>query len=333
MVFSTQEAISIAGIKDGVIIMKDGGYRLVLQVAATNFALKSEQEQNSIIFQYQSFLNSLHFPIEIVISSRRLDLSPYISKIEKTTENQPSELMKTQVADYVDFLKKLIDLANIMKKTFYVVISYQPMTIKKTGFFDSLLGKKSLIDHIQVSEEDFKKNCEKLREQATTVATGLGSMGLHCFQLTTEQLIELFYLYFNPDEATKEVVKDITQLASSVVMGEDEFQNNGQVATKTEAENQNMIDNTGVVQAKQRQESVEKSQANAAAQPTNNGQPAPAAPTNNSATPTPQPANQQPVAQNQPQTTSAEAATGNVSGQTSQSQQTAPTNQATPNNQ
>ncbi|HOX41417.1 MAG TPA: hypothetical protein PK263_04435, partial [bacterium] len=94
--FSTQQFIDIAGIKDGIVILKTGGYRLVLQVSAVNFDLKSEQEQNSLIFQYQSFLNSLHFPIEILIRSKRLDLTPYLDSIKKLGENQSNELIKMQ---------------------------------------------------------------------------------------------------------------------------------------------------------------------------------------------------------------------------------------------
>ncbi len=298
MVSSTQQAIEIAGIKDGIIVMKDGSYRLVFQVAATNFALKSEQEQNSIIFQYQSFLNSLHFPIQIVISSRRLDLTPYINKIEKTIETQTSDLMKAQTADYIDFLKKLIDLANIMKKTFYVVVPYNPLGVQKIGFFGSLFGKKPLFEHLKISEEDFRTHTQKLREEANTVAQGLGSMGLHCFQLNTEQLIELFYLSYNPDEATKEVVKDATQLASPVVMSEQEFVNAG-IENPAQATNgEQIIDNTVAVQEQQKHDAIEKRQTEAATQ---NSAPQPAQPAAQSAPQANQPAPQPGVTPQPPQ--------------------------------
>ncbi|MDO8444272.1 MAG: hypothetical protein Q7S80_02110 [bacterium] len=258
---STQQAISIAGIKDGVVVMKDGSYRLVLQVAATNFALKSEQEQNSIIFQYQSFLNSLHFPIEIVISSRRLDLTPYIAKIEKLGEAQTSEILKMQTTDYVDFLRKLIDIANIMKKTFYAVVSFEPVSIQKIGFLGSLFGKKSAFDHLKISDADYKAHADQLKERAATIATGLGSMGLHCFQLSTEDLIELFYLMYNPDEASKERLKDATMLASPVIMSESEFKGTATVAeTQPAAAEGGMIDNTAVVEAQRREETQSKKQ-------------------------------------------------------------------------
>lgn len=260
---STQQAINIAGIKDGVVVMKDGSYRLVLQVSATNFALKSEQEQNSIIFQYQSFLNSLHFPIEVVISSRRLDLTPYIAKIDKLAEAQTSEILKMQTVDYSDFLKKLIDIANIMKKTFYVVVSYEPVNLQKIGFFGSLFGhKNSTFEHFKISDADFNAHTEQLKQRASTVAGGLGGMGLHCFQLSTENLIELFYMMYNPDEASKERIKDATMLASAVVMSTTESKDPAATVVEPAQKDSDMIDNTAVVEAQRREESNVKKQEN-----------------------------------------------------------------------
>lgn len=256
MVDSTQQAIEIAGIKDGIMVMKDGSYRIVFQVSATNFALKSEQEQNSIIFQYQGFLNSLHFPIQIVIRSRQLDLTTYIAKIEKMSETQTNELVKVQTLDYVDFLKNLIEMANIMKKSFYVVVDYRPMTIKKSGILDKLFSKKSVFEHIKISESDYKAQTNKLNERANILAQGLGSMGLHCFQLATEDLIELYYSIYNPDDATKERVKDITMLSSQVIMSEQEFDAEELAKTKKPKE-AGMIDNTAIVEQQRKADALQ----------------------------------------------------------------------------
>lgn len=290
MVDSTQQAIDIAGIKDGIMVMKDGSYRLVFQVSATNFALKSEQEQNSIIFQYQGFLNSLHFPIQIVIRSRQLDLTQYIAKIEKMSETQTNELIKVQTLDYVDFLKKLIEMANIMKKIFYVVVSYNPISIKKSGLFDKFFAKKSVFEHIKISEDEFKNYTNKLSERANIVAGGLGQMGLHCFQLSTEDLIELYYQIYNPDDATKERVKDITMLSSQVVMSEEEFDNKEELKKQGEKE-AGMIDNTAIVE-EQRKRDAKQLQDDEAAQQTQNV-PAPSA--QKEENPTQQPAPVAPV--------------------------------------
>lgn len=307
---STQQSINIAGIKDGVMVMKDGSYRLVLQVAATNFSLKSEQEQNSIIFQYQSFLNSLHFPIEIVISSRRLDLTPYIAKIDKLRETQTSELLSMQTADYAEFLKKLIEIANIMKKTFYVVVPYEPISIKKMTFLDSFMGKRSTFDHLKISDLDYKSNTEQLKQRATAVASGLGSMGLHCFQLTTEDLIELFYLMYNPDEASKERFQDATLLASPVIMSESEKigaapeAGLAPVAPSPESGEDEMIDNTAIVQARRKEETAarkaeEDKVAATETKPATNAPSAPAAASPSTVPPAPaQPAAQPPQGAN-----------------------------------
>ena len=245
MAFSTQQQIDIAGIKDGVVIMRDGSYRLVLQVTATNFALKSENEQNALIFQYQSFLNSLHFPIEIVVRSKRLDLTPYLAKIQALSDKQSSELTRMLANDYIDFVGKLVNVANIMKKTFYVVVSYSVVSVQKVNLFNMLFGQKvQSFDHLKISDEDFKNSTEKLLENANIIAGGLGSMGLHCFQLSTEQIIELFYQIYNPAESSKERLENASVLSSEVVSVKQ-----AEVAAETgePTADSSMIDNTHIV--------------------------------------------------------------------------------------
>ncbi|MFA5926719.1 MAG: hypothetical protein WCT32_05575 [Patescibacteria group bacterium] len=216
---ATQQVIDIAGIKDGIIILKDGGYRIVVSVSTVNFALKSEQEQNSIIFQYQSFLNSLHFPVEIIMRSRRLDLTPYLNKIKGLAGKQENELLRIQTEDYIDFVAKLIDLANIMKKTFFVAIPFQPLTIKSGSFLSNILNrnKEKTVTELRIPEEEFKRNADEARQRAQIVASGLGSIGLHCVQLTTEELIETFYQIYNPEIAGKERFSDADNLSAPII--------------------------------------------------------------------------------------------------------------------
>jgi hypothetical protein len=223
MVFSTQQFIDIAGMKNGVIIMKDGSYRLILQVNAVNFALKSEQEQNSIIFQFQSFLNSLHFPIEICIRSRRLDLTPYLNKISTIAQNQTNELTRIQAEDYIGFVTKLITIANIMKKSFYVVVQHNTVNVKNTGLFDKIFSKNSqTFEHVKISDVEFKQSTDKLTEKANIVANGLGGLGIHCQQLTTEEIVEVFYAIYNPDESTKQRISNVDEIDAQVVGSESE---------------------------------------------------------------------------------------------------------------
>ena len=252
MVFSTQQAIEIAGVKDGVVILKNGGFRMILQVSAVNFQLKSEQEQNSLVFNFQSFLNSLHFPIEIVVRSKRLDLAPYIEKIKGLVSKQPNELIRVQTEDYADFVSKLIGLANIMKKTYYVVVSYDPINIKNVNFMDRLFKKGQVFDHIKMSDTEFKANFDHLMERSNIVASGLGSMGLHCFQLSSDQIVELFYQIYNPEIAGKERVANPEDLAASVIMSKSEVRE--ELTEKEAVQSQVMIDNSAVVQATIKQE-------------------------------------------------------------------------------
>lgn len=253
MVFSTQQSIDIAGVRDGVVVMKDGSFRLILQVNAINFALKSEQEQNSLIMQYQSFLNSLHFPLEIVIRSRRLDLTPYLKMVSDQAKKQTNELIRMQTDDYVDFVTNLIGLANIMKKNFYVVVAFSPMTVHQVSFLDKFFSKAQVFDHIKLSDEEFKLNTDKLKERAAIIASGLGSMGLHCFQLSTEEIIEMFYEIYNPDESSKERLGNAENLNSPIIVSKSEISQKI-VDLPAEEKNDNMIDNSSLVKEQQKQE-------------------------------------------------------------------------------
>lgn len=259
---STQENLEIAGIEDGIVILRDGSYRLVFEVTAVNFGLKSEREQNSIIFQFQGFLNSLHFPVQILIQSRKLDLTPYLTRLKKRAEGQTNELLKMQTLDYTDFIAELINMANIMKKRFYVVIGWENVELQKLSFVDKLLNRGNSVSLLKISEQEFKTRSTDLRERGNTVASGLGSIGLHCKQLTTKELIELYYNFYNPGIADKERLGDLENLQADIVSGNtQEF--NVEKPHNT-ADETPVIDNTNYVReqdkAKRRAEAVEKAE-------------------------------------------------------------------------
>jgi len=251
MPLSTQSNIPIAGIRDGVTILKTGQYRMILEIAAINFDLKSEQEKNSLIFQYQSFLNSLHFPIEIVVKSNKLDLSPYLKKIESLIPKQNNELLKIQTQDYVDFVGQLINLANIMKKRFYVVVGYQPLVVSNS-LLDKIFKKGPDSNHLKISETDFETYSKELRQRAQIVAQGLGGMGLHCRQLNTKEIIEVFYEIYNPEVAGKERLTDPEEISSSFVSqiktdsAEEELAASNYESTSATSE-EDLIDNQSLV--------------------------------------------------------------------------------------
>lgn len=256
---TTQDNVPVSGIKDGIVVLRNGQYRIILTVSAINFDLKSEQEQNSIVFNYQSFLNSLHFPIEIVVSSKKLDLTPYLNKIKKLSAEQKNELLKIQTDDYIDFVGQLINMANIMKKTFYVAVGYQPLTTASTGIFDKLFAKKDAPKDVRVSEEDFNRYAGELRQRANTVAQGLGSIGLHCRQMNTQEIIELLYGIYNPEVAGKERLSEEAENFSSTFVTQATSAKPAEEA-ETAPQGEITIDNTEVVAAQQKKEQAERQQ-------------------------------------------------------------------------
>ena len=252
---STQQFIDIAGIQEGVVILKNGGYRIIFSVSAVNFSLKSEEEQNSLIFSYQSFLNSLHFPLQIIMRSKRLDLNPYIKKINAAKDKQTSELIKMQTEDYVDFISQLINLANIMKKTFYVVVPYDPVSVQGPSILGKFFKKSAETTDLKVAAPTFKRYKDELTERANTIASGLGSMGLHCVQLTTEEIIELFYGIYNPGVADKERFTNAEDLTSSFVADQKEKpEDTEEESKKAEKKEEEVIDNSGIVEEQHKQE-------------------------------------------------------------------------------
>lgn len=266
---STQENLDIAGIEDGIIILKNGSYRLVLDVSAVNFGLKSEREQNSMIFQFQGFLNSLHSPIQILIQSRKLDLTPYLEKLKKRAADQPVELLRSQTLDYIDFVSELINLANIMKKRFYVIIGWENIELQKVGFVDKILNRGNSISLLKITEGEFKKRSDELRQRAGIVASGLGSIGLRCKQLSTKELIELFYNFYNPGISDKERLTDIQNVGSEVVRNQS--QNFNIEKPHNTANESPIIDNESLVKEqdrlKHRAEEVEKKESIPAEKP------------------------------------------------------------------
>lgn len=195
---ATQNFVPISEIRDGVAIMKDGSMRAVLLVSSTNFALKSADEQNSIIFQFQNFLNSLNFSIQIVVQSRRLDIRPYIALLQNRLKEQTSDLMKVQMREYIKFITSFTDENNIMKKSFFVVIPYSPVLIKKGGF--GVFGKPSA-----GNASNFEEDRTQLDQRMAVVEQGIIRCGLRAVQLGTAELVELYYKLFNPGDVEKPI--------------------------------------------------------------------------------------------------------------------------------
>ena len=200
---STQDFVPIKEIRDGVVVLKDGSMRALLMCSSVNFALKSADEQNSILFQFQNFLNSLDFSIQIFVQSRRLDIRPYLTLIESRVKDQTNDLMRVQIREYVKFIKKFTEDVNIMSKTFFIVVPYTPPMLsvenKKFSLFGSNKGTRKEI--IQRFDED-KTQLEK---RVGVVEGGISRCGVRTAQLGTEELVEVFYKLFNPGDVEKPI--------------------------------------------------------------------------------------------------------------------------------
>jgi len=203
---STQAYIPLSAVYDDVIVTKKGLFAQVVMVNSLNFGLKSEEEQNAIIGQYQAFLNSLSFPIQITMHSKQLDLSNYVKDLEARIPQEPNELIRYQIQEYIDFIQKLISIANIMDKKFFISVPYQlpPSELPKGGIFSNLFGSSRV--HLKVPLKKFNIIKSELEQRASAVISGLMSMGITSQALTTKHLIELFYRTYNPEEAMREKI-------------------------------------------------------------------------------------------------------------------------------
>lgn len=193
---SSQDFLEIKEIKEGVVILKNRSMRGVLMISSLNFALKSLDEQNAIIYQFQNFLNSLDFTIQMVIQSRKLNITGYLEKLKTLEEKQQNELLKIQTAGYKNFVQDLISRGSIMSKSFYVVVPFTLIEIPEIG--DGLFSKKS---KTEISQEKLKRGKSQLWQRMEFVAMGLRRCGLKSVPLNTSELIELFWSLHHPEEA------------------------------------------------------------------------------------------------------------------------------------
>ncbi len=216
---STQEHLDIAEVRDGIIILKDGGLRMVFLASSINFALKSEGEQNAIIVRYQGFLNSITFPVQILMQSRKLDLEKYLEKLKVRLKQETNELIQLQINDYILYIRKLVTVANIMEKKFFIVLPYSPPKVQARGMFDKLFNPTKNIAP-SFSQDEFKKYKEEMIQRANTVSSELGSIGVKVVPLSTQQVIELLYSSYNLEEAQSEKLTDFGDLASGLVQKE-----------------------------------------------------------------------------------------------------------------
>ncbi len=209
---STQEHLDITEIKDDLVIMRDGTLRAVLLVSSINFSLKSEDEQNAVISSYVSFINSIDFPLQIVVQSRELNIDSYIEFLKKREKEQVNQLLKIHTAEYIDYINELTSLGKIMNKRFYLVIPYNPLTDKRKGFFNLLLEAIKPATALTLREKTFKRYKEMLNRRLESVYGGMESIGVGIARLDTQALIELYYQSYNPDVANNQPLDYIEKI-------------------------------------------------------------------------------------------------------------------------
>ena len=198
---STQQFLEMEEIREGTLVMKDKSIRGILMVSSQNFALKSQEEQDAIIYQFQSFLNSLDFPLQIVIQSRRLNITGYLDKLKQLEQTQKNELLKKQTADYRAFVEKLIAGGSIMAKNFFLVVSFSRIETRvQKNQKGGLFGKGSQLIGA-LSDQEFQRMKNQLWQRMEFVALGMRRVGLRVVPLNTEELIELFWSWHHPAEA------------------------------------------------------------------------------------------------------------------------------------
>ncbi len=209
---STQRHLDIDSIQDSVVILKDGGLRAVLMASSINFDLKANEEQDSIIYAYQNFLNALDFPVQIQISSRVLNINGYIKYLREFEQIQTNDLLRNQTGEYISFIQQLVTGANIVNKTFYVVIPFDPVE-RPQGLLDKLSGafNKTPSD-IKYSKEEFEKYKTQLWQRVNNIMYGLKRSGIYMIPLNTQELIELYYSLYNPDTKPTESLHEISDL-------------------------------------------------------------------------------------------------------------------------
>jgi hypothetical protein len=210
---STQRYLNIAEIKENVMVLKNGGVRAVLQTNSINFNLKSEDEQNATIYAFQSFLNSLDFPVQILIQSRKLDVDKYIENVKEIGEKQENPLLKKQTTEYCEYIQKLVEYADIMEKRFYVIVPYDPYRTQNKNIFAKFMERISSsdsIDAIRRRHREFGELNKNLTRRVNTVKAGMEGCNLRVAQLTTPQLVELFYGIYNPGTARNEKIDNLS---------------------------------------------------------------------------------------------------------------------------
>lgn len=219
---STQSTLLISELRDGLVIMKDGSFRAVVACQSINFDLMSSTEREGVEYSYQSFLNSLTFTIQILIRSQRVDIAPYIDKLAKLRRDNDNMLLGVLMDDYLAFIEELSREANIMDKSFFIVIPYytsadQEKDLEQGKNLFKTFGKSKTPEVTRISRDNYNKAIDAMNSRVETVMSGLYAIGIQSVRLNTRELSELYYNFNNPDTAVREPLVDFSKLATMYV--------------------------------------------------------------------------------------------------------------------
>mgnify|MGYP001590120622 CR=1 FL=1 len=216
---ATQKYVAISEIRDNVVVLNDGSIRQVVKVKPVSIELRSQKEQDTVIYQFRSFLNALKFPIQITIQSRRVDLSRYIAKLQAIGADEQNELIKVQITDYIDFIERLSSEVNIMDRSYYVIVPHNKnlgVSTTKRTWMDKILGGKKSKETVY-SVEEFEELKVQLEEKTQIVTGRLETLGIQARPLESAELVELYYNVYNPEESTTQHIEDVAELTHSVI--------------------------------------------------------------------------------------------------------------------
>lgn len=192
---STQQFVPVRDIKDNVVILKNGQMAMVLLASSVNIALKSTDEQEAILRQFQGFLNTIDFSLQFYVQSRRLDIEPYLAQLKEREDKQDNDLMRVQLREYMQFIRTFTDEVDVMAKNFFVIVPYTPVSANIQSNLTQLLGGNK---GVHFDESSFNEHKLQLEQRVTLVEQGLSRVNVRTALLQNEELVELYYHIFNP---------------------------------------------------------------------------------------------------------------------------------------
>lgn len=201
---SAQEFVPLREVRDGIALLKDGGMRAILMASSINFALKSQDEQHAILAQFQQFLNTLDFSLQLYVQSRELDIQPYLELLRTLEPAQDNDLMRIQLREYIGFVENFTNETDIMTKSFFVVISYIPATLSIKGGLGNIWRRRTSQDEA-ITQTRFEEDRTQIEQRIAVVEQGFNRIGIRTVLLGTNEVIELFYHLFNPGESSRAV--------------------------------------------------------------------------------------------------------------------------------